>query len=98
MMDATQLESLISKLRNLVTLTCAQRIELARGWARDAATLVAICAPTSLAIERAERLGLTLVAIASSDGAVVFAGALAGPDGEGRAPAGRSSGHEVMQR
>lgn len=42
-----------------------------------AGTLVAISAPTSLAIERATHLGLTLAAIARGDGCVVFAGALA---------------------
>jgi FdhD protein len=46
-----------------------------------ATTLVAISAPTSLAIERAEKLGLTLAAIARADGVTVFAGALeCGPD------------------
>lgn len=45
-----------------------------------ATTLVAVSAPTSLAIERAESLGLTLAAIARADGVMVFAGALA-PDG-----------------
>jgi len=39
-------------------------------------TLVAISAPTSLAIERASDLGLTLAAIARPDGAMVFTGAL----------------------
>jgi FdhD protein len=39
-------------------------------------TLVAISAPTSLAIERASHLGLTLAAIARPDGAMVFTGAL----------------------
>lgn len=42
-----------------------------------AGTLVAISAPTSLAIERATHLGLTLAAIARGDGCIVFAGALA---------------------
>ena len=42
-----------------------------------AGTLVAISAPTSLAIERATHLGLTLAAIARGDGCVVFTGALA---------------------
>jgi FdhD protein len=41
------------------------------------ATLAAISAPTSLAIERAQALGLTLAAIARADGAMIFAGALA---------------------
>jgi FdhD protein len=40
-------------------------------------TLVAISAPTSLAIERANALGLTLVCIARADSATVFAGRLA---------------------
>ena len=42
-----------------------------------AGTLVAISAPTSLAIERAKALGLTLVCIARADSATVFAGRLA---------------------
>ena len=41
-----------------------------------ATTLVAISAPTSLAIERASSLGLTLAAIARADGVMVFTGAL----------------------
>jgi FdhD protein len=41
-----------------------------------AATLVAISAPTSLAIERADALGLTLAAIARADSMMVFTGAL----------------------
>jgi len=42
-----------------------------------AGTLVAISAPTSLAIERARHLGVTLAAVARRDGCIVFAGALA---------------------
>ncbi len=42
-----------------------------------AAALVTISAPTSLAIDRAKALGLTLVSIARDDGAILFAGALA---------------------
>ena len=42
-----------------------------------AGTLVAISAPTSLAIERARHLGLTLAAVARRDGCIVFTGALA---------------------
>jgi FdhD protein len=42
-----------------------------------AGTLAAISAPTSLAIDRARALGLTLAAIARPDGATIFAGALA---------------------
>ncbi|WP_374545417.1 formate dehydrogenase accessory sulfurtransferase FdhD [Rhodoblastus sp.] len=48
-----------------------------------ATTLVAISAPTSLAIERAEALGLTLAAIARSDSLMVFSGALDANDGAG---------------
>jgi FdhD protein len=42
-----------------------------------APALVAISAPTSLAIDRANCLGLTLVAAARDGGAVVFAGQVA---------------------
>jgi FdhD protein len=42
-----------------------------------AGALVSISAPTSLAIERANTLGLTLVCIARADSATVFAGRLA---------------------
>ncbi|MCO5090752.1 formate dehydrogenase accessory sulfurtransferase FdhD [Bosea sp. (in: a-proteobacteria)] len=42
-----------------------------------AGTLVAISAPTSLAIERARHLRLTLAAVARHDGCIVFTGALA---------------------
>ncbi|WP_449257190.1 formate dehydrogenase accessory sulfurtransferase FdhD [Bosea sp. (in: a-proteobacteria)] len=42
-----------------------------------AGTLVSISAPTSLAIERAKHLGLTLVSVARRDGCTVFAGRLA---------------------
>ncbi len=42
-----------------------------------AGTLVSISAPTSLAIERAKRLGLTLVSVARHDAAILFAGELA---------------------
>ena len=46
-------------------------------------TLVAISAPTSLAIERAEALGLTLAAIARPDSMMIFSGALDSQDGVG---------------
>lgn len=46
-----------------------------------AGTLVSISAPTSLAVERAQALGLTLVSVARGDGCTVFTGALA-PDME----------------
>jgi FdhD protein len=42
-----------------------------------AGTLVSISAPTSLAIERAVALGLTLVSVAREDGCTIFAGSLA---------------------
>ena len=42
-----------------------------------APALVAISAPTTLAVERATLLGLTLVALARSDAALVFAGEVA---------------------
>lgn len=42
-----------------------------------AGTLAAISAPTSLAVERAKHLGLTLAAVARRDGCIVFTGALA---------------------
>ncbi|TCR62491.1 formate dehydrogenase accessory sulfurtransferase FdhD [Bosea sp. BK604] len=42
-----------------------------------AAALVTISAPTSLAIERARKLGLTLVSVARDDAAILFAGELA---------------------
>ncbi len=51
------------------------------------ATLVAISAPTSLAIERAEALGLTLAAIARADGVMVFTGSLAQGGNEAEAEA-----------
>ncbi len=46
-----------------------------------ATTLVAISAPTSLAIDRAQALGLTLAAVARADGVMLFTGALASGDG-----------------
>jgi FdhD protein len=42
-----------------------------------AGALVTISAPTSLAIERARKLGLTLVSVARDDAAILFAGELA---------------------
>jgi FdhD protein len=46
-----------------------------------AATLVALSAPTSLAIERAEASGITLIAIARADQAMIFAAPAAAADG-----------------
>ena len=48
-----------------------------------ASTLVAVSAPTSLAIERAKRLGVSLIAIARRDGMMVFNGEFAGHLDEG---------------
>ena len=42
-----------------------------------AGTIVAISAPTSLAVQRAREHGVTLIAVARRDAAIVFAGALA---------------------
>lgn len=44
-----------------------------------AGTLVSISAPTSLAIERADALGLTLVCVARPDAALLYTGTLATP-------------------
>jgi FdhD protein len=46
-----------------------------------AATLAALSAPTSLAVERAEASGITLIAIARADQAMIFAGPGAAADG-----------------
>jgi FdhD protein len=57
----------------VITSRCSyEMVEKAASF--GASTLVAISAPTSLAIERAEALGLTLYAIARSDGAIQFTG------------------------
>jgi FdhD protein len=91
----------VDPARGFVLVTSRASFEMVEKTAIfGAGTLVAISAPTSLAIERAVRLGLTLVAIARSDGAVVFTGALAAPDGgSGEAgPTGRATTGRVMQR
>lgn len=46
-----------------------------------ASLLVAVSAPTSLAIERARHLGVSLIGIARKDGIMVFNGEIARPDG-----------------
>ncbi|MDR2852155.1 MAG: formate dehydrogenase accessory sulfurtransferase FdhD [Burkholderiaceae bacterium] len=56
-----------------------------------ARTLVAISAPTSLAIERAHALGLTLAAIARADSLLVFCGALGADDDPGVPPGPQDS-------
>ena len=64
----------------VVTSRCS--FEMAeKAAAFGAPALVAISAPTSLALERARRHGLTLVAIARRDTVTVFNGSLAGPPG-----------------
>jgi FdhD protein len=58
----------------LITSRCSYEM-VEKAAAFGAAVLVAISAPTSLAIERAEGHGMTLVAIARADAVTVFAGA-----------------------
>jgi FdhD protein len=60
-----------------ITSRCSFEM-VAKAAAFGAATLVALSAPTSLAIERAQACGLTLIAVARADHATVFTG----PDGE----------------
>jgi FdhD protein len=56
----------------LLTSRCSfEMVEKAAAF--GAGTVVAISAPTSLAVERARALGVCLVAVARADGAVVFA-------------------------
>eukprot|EP01037_Dinobryon_pediforme_P028433 gene28433-31713_t len=58
-----------------IVITSRCSFEMVEKAARSGAhTLVAISAPTSLAIERAQRYGLTLVALARSDSARIFNG------------------------
>lgn len=45
-----------------------------------AGTLASISAPTALAIERARKLGLTLIGVARADGALIYAGPAPGGD------------------
>ena len=59
----------------VITSRCSfEMVEKAAAF--GASLLVAVSAPTSLAIERADALGITLVAIARHDGAMIFSGAL----------------------
>jgi FdhD protein len=61
----------------LITSRCS--FEMVEKAARlGAHHLVAVSAPTSLALERAEALGLGLIAVARQDSALVFKGALPG--------------------
>ena len=60
----------------VITSRCSfEMVEKAAAF--GASLLVAVSAPTSLAIERAKALGITLVAVARHDGALLFAGELA---------------------
>ncbi len=57
----------------LITSRCSYEM-IEKTAAFGVATLIAISAPTSLAIERSEALGITLYAIARADGATHFTG------------------------
>ena len=57
----------------LITSRCSYEM-IEKTAAFGASTVVAISAPTSLAIERAEALGITLYAIARADSATQFSG------------------------
>ena len=64
--------------RGFILITSRASFEMVeKAAAFGAATLVAISAPTSFAIDRARALGLTLVAIARPDSATIFSGELA---------------------
>jgi FdhD protein len=56
-----------------ITSRCSFEM-VAKAAAFGAATLVALSAPTSLAIERAQACGLTLIAVARPDHATIFTG------------------------
>ena len=55
----------------VITSRCSFEM-VAKAAVFGAATLVALSAPTSLAIERAEASGMTLIAIARADQATIF--------------------------
>jgi len=61
----------------VITSRCSYEM-VEKAAAFGASTLVAVSAPTSLAIERAEALGITLYAIARADGATQFTGSMPG--------------------
>jgi len=63
----------------VITSRCSYEM-VAKAAAFGARALVAVSAPTSLAIERAQRFGITLVALARDDSALIFHGAV--PDGD----------------
>lgn len=65
----------------LVTSRCSFEI-VAKAASFGAGTLVTLSAPTSLALERARRLGVTVIAVARADRALSFADADAKASGE----------------
>jgi FdhD protein len=74
----------VSPRDGFILVTSRASFEMVEKAAMFGATaLVAISAPTSLAIERAEALGLTLAAIARADSLMVFSGALDTNNGAG---------------
>jgi FdhD protein len=73
----------VSAEEGFIAITSRCSFEMvAKAAAFGASTLVALSAPTSLAIERAEAWGLTLIAVARPDHATIFAGPDSAPDGE----------------
>ncbi len=60
----------------LISSRCSFEM-VAKAAAFGAATLVSVSAPTSLALQRADDCGLTLIAIARADNALAFSGAAA---------------------
>jgi FdhD protein len=67
------MRSATTPLSGFMVITSRASYEMIEKAARfGASTLVAISAPTSLAVERAEALGITLYAIARADGAMKF--------------------------
>jgi FdhD protein len=63
----------------VITSRCSFEM-VAKAAAFGARAVVAVSAPTSLAIERAKHYGITLVAIARDDSALIFQGAVLGSD------------------
>jgi FdhD protein len=63
----------------VITSRCSFEM-VAKAAAFGARAVVAVSAPTSLAIERAKHFGITLVAIARDDSALIFQGAVLGGD------------------
>ncbi|MGY4466893.1 formate dehydrogenase accessory protein FdhD [Bradyrhizobium sp. LB9.1b] len=87
--------------RAAVLLTSRVSVELVQKTPRmGVPLLVAVSAPTSLAIETAERAGVTLVAVARDDGYEIFSHAsrLAFEDGDLVSAAAGPSGPELVSR